>query len=155
MSIPIRSGVSPEFVLQDPPAPETYRAISQALEASSLHIIGSSQPRLLVIPVFGESGAVTGGFWGHTLFRWLHVHFLVVPELLRGQGAGTSLMRLAETEAQARNCIGSQVATYSFQAAPFYRKLGYAVFAELEDYPPGHSMIFLRKRLDAPVSRWS
>jgi uncharacterized protein (DUF924 family) len=40
--------------------------------------------------------------------------------------------------------------TTSFEARPFYEKRGYEVFATLDDYPPGHSKFFLRKRLTAP-----
>jgi hypothetical protein len=36
--------------------------------------------------------------------------------------------------------------TFSFQARPFYEKLGYEVFGQLEDYPRGHSRYFLQKR---------
>jgi hypothetical protein len=37
--------------------------------------------------------------------------------------------------------------TYDFQALLFYERLGYEQFAALEDYPPGHSRHFLKKRL--------
>ena len=37
--------------------------------------------------------------------------------------------------------------TFSFEAPEFYKKLGYTVFAELEDFPPGHKRMFLRKQL--------
>ena len=35
--------------------------------------------------------------------------------------------------------------TTSFQARPFYEKMGYEVFAELEDQPPGHTCYYLKK----------
>jgi ribosomal protein S18 acetylase RimI-like enzyme len=35
--------------------------------------------------------------------------------------------------------------TFSFQARGFYEKLGYTVFGEIENHPPGHSRFFLRK----------
>jgi GNAT superfamily N-acetyltransferase/glutathione synthase/RimK-type ligase-like ATP-grasp enzyme len=135
----------PEFIVSDAAAPDTYAAIFSALEASSQHLIGPMRPRLLVIPIHDDTGAVAGGLWGYTLFRWLHVQLLFVPEARRGKGIGATLMALAEAEARDRGCIGAQVTTFSFQAAPFYEKLGYTPFGQLHDYPPGHSLLHLHK----------
>jgi GNAT superfamily N-acetyltransferase len=143
--------LSSRFAVQEYPAPGTYRAIFEALDACSRDIIGPGQPRILAIPLYGEAGDVAGGLWGYTQFQWLYVHFLVVPEPRRNRGVGSALVALAEGEAQQRGCIGSQVTTLSFQAASFYRKLDYVAFAELKDLPPGHSTIFLSKRLDVPA----
>jgi hypothetical protein len=35
----------------------------------------------------------------------------------------------------------------SFQAQPFYEKLGFSVFGTLDDLPVGHQRIFLKKNL--------
>ncbi len=93
---------------------------------------------------------MTGGLWGCTLFQWLHVQMLFVPERLRGQGVGSALMATAETEARARGCHGVLVDTFSFQAAPFYQKLGFTLFGVLEDFPPGHDRLYFRKIFRAP-----
>jgi hypothetical protein len=37
--------------------------------------------------------------------------------------------------------------TYSFQARPFYERLGYEVFTTIDEYPPGHAKFFLKKAL--------
>jgi len=124
-----------------------FDAIYQALDAISRELIGPSQPRLLVIPLRHDAGVVSGGFWGCTNFRWLRVQMLFVPECLRGQGVGKNLMTLAEREAQTRGCIGAIVDTLSFQAGPFYRKIGYELFGVLEDCPPGHNQLYFYKRL--------
>jgi len=108
------------------------------------------RPKLLAIPIRDDAGLVAGGFWGYTLFKWLHVQLLFVPEVLRGKGVGSAMMAAAETEARNRGCIGSHVTSFSFQAAPFYEKLGYSRFGLLHDYPPGHELVFLRKQLPAP-----
>jgi hypothetical protein len=42
-----------------------------------------------------------------------------------------------------------QLSTFGFQARPFYEKMGYEVFATLEDCPVGHCEYFLRKQLAA------
>jgi GNAT superfamily N-acetyltransferase len=136
----------------DTPPPGTFEAISRALDASSRNLIGPMRSRLLVIPIHDDDGAVAGGFWGCTVFQWLHVQLLFIPKPLRGRGIGSALMTSAETEAGRRGCIGSHVTSFSFQATPFYEKLGYTGFGQLDDYPPGHNLLFLRKRFGVPAA---
>jgi GNAT superfamily N-acetyltransferase len=108
---------------------------------------GPENHRALVVTVADEAGAVLGGLWGYTGYGWLFVQLLVVPESLRGQGIGRKLMAIAEREALARGCRDAWLDTFGFQARGFYEKLGYLSFGELQDYPPGFSRIFLKKRL--------
>ena len=61
------------------------------------------------------------------------------------------MMKLAEEEAIRRGCVGAWLDTHSFQARPFYEKLGYTVFGVLENFPPGHTRYYLRKSL-APAA---
>ena len=42
---------------------------------------------------------------------------------------------------------GPSFGTFSFQAPDFYQKLGYTTFAQLENFPPGRSRLFMRKKL--------
>lgn len=133
----------------DTPPAGTFDAIFHALDACSLDLIGPMRPRLLVVPIRDDAGTVAGGLWGCTLFQWLHVQLLFIPEALRGRGVGSALMRVAETEARNRDCVGSHVTSFSFQAAPFYEKLGYTAFGQLDDYPPGYALLFFQKRFDA------
>lgn len=88
-------------------------------------------------------GGLTGYIWG----GWLHVNLLWVTESLRGQRQGSRLMDAAEAFAIERGCLGVTLETFSFQAPGFYANRGYEVFGTLDDYPPGHSKFFLRKRL--------
>ena len=137
------------FAPSDAPAPGTFEAIFTALEASSLAVIGPARPRLLVIPIRDDNGSVAGGLWGYTLFEWLHVQMLFVPQPLRRLGVGAALMASAEAEARARGCRGAHVDTFSFQAAPFYQRLGFSLFGKLGDCPPGHDRLYFHKRFDA------
>jgi len=138
------------FVPTDSPAAGTFQSIFAALDSSSHDVIGPARPRLLVIPLHDDRGNVTGGFWGATMFEWLHIGMLFVPEAMRGQGVGSALVITAEAEARRRGCRGAHVDTFSFQAAPFYKRLGFSLFGVLEDYPPGHSQLHFRKRFEAP-----
>jgi GNAT superfamily N-acetyltransferase len=141
-----------EFIPTDQPAPGTFQALVQLLDASSRSMIGPAQPRLLVIPLRAENGTIAGGFWGATMFEWLHVGLMFVPEPLRGQGIGSALMAAAEDEARKRGCRGAYVDTFSFQAGPFYEKLGFMQFGTLRDYPPGHSQIYFCKRFECQTA---
>jgi GNAT superfamily N-acetyltransferase len=92
---------------------------------------------------------VLGGVLGHVWGQWLHIAILWLAEPVRGQGYGRQLLLAAEAYGREQGCQHVELATFSFQARPFYEKLGYEVFATLEDYPPGHRKYFLRKPLAA------
>jgi GNAT superfamily N-acetyltransferase len=141
------------FAPSDSPEAGTFEAIFAALDASSRSLVGPAQPRLLVIPIRDDGGAVVGGFWGCTLFQWLHVQMLFVPEALRSLGVGSALMASAEAGARGRGCRGAYVDAFSFQAGPFYRKLGFTLFGVLDDFPPGYQRLYFRKRFDAAPER--
>ena len=128
---------------------DTFEVIFKALHATSQPWAGPLLQQLVVIPIRDDAGSVAGGFWGSTLFQWLQVEMLFVPQPLRGLGVGSALMAMAERTARDRGCRGAYVDTFSFQAVPFYEKLGFTVFGVLDDFPPGHSRIYLRKRFDA------
>jgi GNAT superfamily N-acetyltransferase len=92
-----------------------------------------------------ETGEILGGLWGATGYGYLHIDLLYVPESMRGNGVGRSVMRQAEDEAIERGCRGAWLDTFTFQARGFYEKLGYSVISELEDTPPGHARLFMKK----------
>ncbi len=92
-------------------------------------------------------GKIIGGLWGRMLRGWLFVELLVLPEHARGQGLGSELMSRAEAMVREQAGRGVWLDTFSFQARPFYEKLGYEVFAEIPDYPTPHRRFLLSKRL--------
>ena len=135
------------FVPSDTAGRCTFDAIFQALDGASRDVIGPATPRLLVVPIRDGAGAVVGGLWAISVFRWLHIEMMFVPESLRSLGIGAALLGAAEAEARNRGCLGIYVDTFSFQAAPFYEKMGFSTFGVLDDCPPGHRRLFLHKRL--------
>jgi GNAT superfamily N-acetyltransferase len=98
-----------------------------------------------------QSGELIGGLWGRTVYDWLFVEFLFVPEHLRGRGFGTALLRTAEQTAVARGCIGACLDTFDFNAPGFYRRLGYEEFAALDSPRRGFSRHFFRKLIGGPT----
>lgn len=94
-----------------------------------------------------DDGAVVAAALGEAGRGWLHVSVVWVDERLRGQGFGTQLVNAMEAEAIRRGCRGAYLDTFSYQARPFYEKLGYEVFGTLDDYPAGHQRFYMRKKL--------
>jgi GNAT superfamily N-acetyltransferase len=97
--------------------------------------------------VRGAGGEVVAGLLGEIWGGWLQVDVLWVAEALRGQGQAGRLMAAAEAYAIEKGCVGAVLDTFSFQARPFYERLGYRVFGQLADYPPGHTRFYMEKRL--------
>ena len=74
---------------------------------------------------------------------------LGLPPAFRRERLGSRLMTMAMDEARSRGCIGVHLDTFSFQARPFYEKLGFSLFGQLDGYPGGHTRFFMARRLDA------
>ena len=106
-----------------------------------------ADPRPVAILLRDETANTVGGLWGRTVYDWLFVDYLVVPESMRGGNLGTQLMESAEAIATERGCVGSWLTTFTFQARGFYEKLGYSVFGTLENSPADNARIFMQKRL--------
>ena len=90
---------------------------------------------------------ITGFCWGFTL----KIDYLWVREDRRSHDYGTRLLQAAEEEGKRRGCQQVFLETHSFQAPGFYKKLGYAIFGVLDDYPAGYSQVFLKKEFHQSV----
>jgi GNAT superfamily N-acetyltransferase len=147
------NGVDLSIRLTDQADESIRKAIVEPLIEYNRAQTGRSDFRPLVIAVEDSKGTVVGGLWGRTAYDWLFVELLVVPELLRGCGLGTTLMQGAEREAIARGCHSAWLDTFEFQARGFYERLGYERFGELQNYPPGSARYFMRKVLSTRPPR--
>jgi GNAT superfamily N-acetyltransferase len=92
-----------------------------------------------------ENEEILGGLLGDIWGGWLHIKIVWVAEPVRGRGHARAMVAAAEDYAIRRGCRGAHLETFSFQARPLYEKLGYVVFGELPDYPPGHTEFFMKK----------
>lgn len=62
-------------------------------------------------------------------------------------GYGSILLNTVENEAKAMGGYLSILDTFDFQAKDFYLKHGYQIYAELDNYPPGHKSFSMKKSL--------
>lgn len=103
----------------------------------------------LVFAVFARDpeGNVVGGIRAKAFWGYLCIELLWLSEAARGGRVGTRLVQRAEAFALQHGYTRARVETTSFQARPFYEKLGYEVYGVLEDCPPGHTSYYLKKEL--------
>jgi GNAT superfamily N-acetyltransferase len=132
----------------DKPTAEDVGVLSQGLHRFGEAIFGSTWARSIAFYLRDAEGRIVGGVYGnYGSYNWLYVDTLWVSDEVRGRGYGAQLLTAIENEAVKHNCTNIYLDTFSFQAPKFYKKLGYEVFGKLDDFPEGHSRIFLRKKL--------
>ncbi len=131
----------------DDPTPELIATLGEGLTRHALPTTGV--PGFLPLAVAAYRGdTLIGGVQGTINWNWLHVALIWIAEEARRSGLGSTLLCRIERVARERGCTDAHLDTFSYQARPFYERHGYEVFATLEDYPPGHRRIFLRKNLE-------
>jgi GNAT superfamily N-acetyltransferase len=105
---------------------------------------------VLVITAPG-SDEILGGLRAVSYWGSFYITDVVVPEAARGQDLGSELMREAEREARARGCAHMWLDTFAFQARPFYERLGFEIFGQLDGPAPYFPRYFLQKPLEPPA----
>ena len=95
-----------------------------------------------------DANKIIGGIRATASWNWLHIELLWVEIRFRQRGIGKKLVQKAEAFAIEHGFQYVRVETTSFQAKPFYEKLGYQVFGVLENSPSeGYTDYFMKKRL--------
>lgn len=141
------SGSNHEIQVISSPTPEQQDSVLQALIAFNSKIVGPSGKKEMTFHIKDEQGQLLAGANGYNHWNYFFIAHLWVSDKLRGQGVGSRLMKKIETEAVSLGCSHLWLDTFSFQAAKFYEKLGYARVGQLEDYPKGHQRFFYSKEL--------
>ena len=130
----------------DSPAEHDLRALIDGLVAYNSAHAPLEKWQSVVLFLRGGDAKVVGGLNGMTHWGWLFVKHLWVHENHQREGYGSELLERAETVAKQRACTNAYLDTFDFQALPFYKKNGYRVYAQLENFPEGHTRYFLEKR---------
>ena len=107
---------------------------------------------LLSIFLRNEKNEVMAGIYGWTWGGTCEIRYLWVHADWRGKGVGRELLGQAELEATRRGCQQIVLNTHSFQAPGFYAKLGYQIICVYQDYPKGHQVYYLKKKLSTCVA---
>jgi GNAT superfamily N-acetyltransferase len=128
-------------------AESDVQAIQDGLKGFNDAITGDGGYQRVTLVIRDDQGQVKGGLLGHIYWQWLYVAILWLHEDIRRMGYGSQLLAQAEEIAMEKGCHSIHLDTMSFQAPDFYLKHGYTIWGQLDDFPPGHSRIFLKKSL--------
>lgn len=99
------------------------------------------------ITLRNDDGEVVGGLTANTVWDWLQIGVLWIPDDLRGEGHGYKLLSAAESKARDMGCKYSRLDTFEFEAREFYERNGYSVHSQTDDFPKGHTHFHLQKVL--------
>lgn len=137
-----------ERLPDEPTAEEREQVLKLLLDFNRRHTGHlMERPDLGILLKDPDTAEIIGGLYATDEYNWLFIKYLIVPEALRGKGLGAELMREAERVACERGCLGMFLDTFDFQAKPFYLKLGFEPFGELEGDAHTPRRFFLKKLL--------
>jgi GNAT superfamily N-acetyltransferase len=135
-------------IVVEPHADEKLKqVIRDNLGVYSLLAAGQEEYYSLSVFLRDENEEILGGVLGEIWGQWLFLSHVWLAAPLRRSGYGRQLLSTAEHYATEKGCHNVWLTTHSFQARPFYEKLGYEVFSQLDEFPPGHKLYFLKKKL--------
>ena len=131
----------------DEPDESVWKAVGGGIRNYNTQQAGDHKHQSICFVLYAPDQEIVGGVIGETYWDWLYINLLWVKDEFRGRGYGQRLLTLAEDEARQRGMKNAYLDTFSFQAPGFYKKYGYQVFGELQDFPPGHQRYFFTKQL--------
>lgn len=94
-----------------------------------------------------EFDEVIGGILGITYCFCFQIENFWISDKYRRNGYGKLLITEAEKLATEYGCTFSFTGTFSYQAPDFYKKMGYKVFSQLDGFPDGIILYFLKKKI--------
>lgn len=94
-----------------------------------------------------EDFRLTGGLVFTIFGQWVELDFFWIDPELRNKGLGQKILREMESFAISKGCLKAFTNTFSFQAKPFYEKMGYQVVYTQEKFPVSNTRYFMEKSL--------
>ncbi|KAK7199812.1 Acetyltransferase (GNAT) domain/Acetyltransferase (GNAT) family [Novymonas esmeraldas] len=93
-----------------------------------------------------SDGRPAGGIYGYTNWNELHLSLFAANPECRVRGMGKALLlHMEEVVCANLGCNRMGLETFSWQARPFYEKLGFTVFGTQSNQPRGHDKYFMEK----------
>ena len=126
---------------------EAAQAILDGLTKFNRNAVDFPEPTPVNVVVRDDNGAVRGGVVARVAHDTVYIDLVWLDESLRGGGYGRMMIERVEEKARSVGARRAWLYTLSWQARPFYEKLGYSVFAEMPFDGGAHRRYFMRKDL--------
>ena len=135
------------FRIEADASAETMAQVQAGLGAFNRAATGVlADPRQINLAAW-DGDKLIGGIIGRVFIDAAYLDIVWVDEVARGQGLGRALMAKAEEDGLRAGANYVWLNTLSWQARPFYEKLGYRVFGELPVMDNKHRRYFMCKDL--------
>jgi GNAT superfamily N-acetyltransferase len=126
---------------------DTAKAIRDGLTEFNHKAVNFPEPIPVNVAVRDGDGALRGGIVARVALDTVYIDIVWIDDALRGGGHGRIMMERVEEKARALGAKLAWLYTLSWQARPFYEKLGYRVFGEMPFADGAHQRYFMRKEL--------
>lgn len=136
-----------KVALEDDSGDALQNGLMAGMRAFNAAAVPGLKSHKIAAAVRDETGALHGGVIGRLSGDSVYMEIVWNDETVRGTGLGRKMMQLVEDEAKRLGAVEAWLYTMSFQAKPFYEKLGYRQFAELPWLHGAHARHFMRKDL--------
>ena len=121
-----------QLALETDESDDVLKTLMTAMKAFNDAAVPGLKAHKIVATVRDEEARLVGGVIGGLAGDSVYLEVVWTDISVRGTGLGRKLMQTVETEAKRLGARESWLYTMSFQAKPFYEKLGYRQFAELK-----------------------
>ena len=126
--------------------PQTFDALIAGMKAYNKRFVDAPPAQKFNIAARDGAGRIVGGIAATLSAGSMYLEVVWNDDAIRGQGHGRRMMAMIEDEGRKRGALDSWLYTMSWQARPFYEKLGYKAVGEVP-FPGGHQRIVLWKAL--------
>lgn len=141
------TGEDHQIVQVDQPDQIPWMIIGGGINEYNAEQAGDDNSQRVCFVLQSPDEEIVGGVIGVVHWDWFSLDLMWMGEEFRGRGYGRRLLAMAEEKARKHGAKHVHLDTFSFQAPDFYKKYGYELFGELQDFPAGHQRYYMRKDL--------
>lgn len=141
------------IILEEKDPDRIKTLIYQGLQEYNMGFLGTYERKNFAIYTNDQNAKTIAAIYGFIIekpdIKTMRIEFFWVDKVHRRLGIGTKFMQYLEELAVTKNCQSIQVTTLEFQAADFYKKMGYIQIGLIPKWFCDNDEIFFSKNLVA------